>query len=90
MKALQGIEGQLEWAQRDAPACAPGQIRIRVAAAGLNRADLLQRAGHYPPPPGVTDILGLECAGVISEVGCWQRLEGRRPGLCIARRRRHG
>jgi len=61
MKALQGIEGQLEWAQRDAPQCAPGQVRIRVAAAGLNRADLLQRAGHYPPPSGVTDILGLEC-----------------------------
>ena len=75
MKALQGIEGQLEWAQRDAPPCAPGQVRIRVAAAGLNRADLLQRAGYYPPPPGVTDILGLECAGVISEVGAgsqWQ------------------
>lgn len=75
MKALQGIEGQLEWAQRDAPTCAPGQVRIKVAAAGLNRADLLQRAGHYPPPPGVTDILGLECAGVISEVASgsnWQ------------------
>ena len=75
MKALQGIEGQLEWAQRDAPQCAPGQVRIRVAAAGLNRADLLQRAGHYPPPSGVTDILGLECSGVISEVGAgsdWQ------------------
>ncbi|MHB0820788.1 NAD(P)H-quinone oxidoreductase [Stutzerimonas stutzeri] len=75
MKALQGIEGQLEWAQRDAPQCAPGQVRIRVAAAGLNRADLLQRAGHYPPPAGVTDILGLECSGVISEVGAgsdWQ------------------
>ena len=69
MKALQGIEGELEWAQREAPACAAGEVRIRVAAAGLNRADLLQRAGHYPPPPGVTDILGLECAGVISEVG---------------------
>lgn len=69
MKALQGIEGHLEWAQRDAPACGPGQARIKVAAAGLNRADLLQRAGHYPPPPGVTDILGLECAGVVSEVG---------------------
>ena len=69
MKALQGIEGHLEWAQRDAPSCGPGQVRIQVAAAGLNRADLLQRAGHYPPPPGVTDILGLECAGVIREVG---------------------
>ncbi|MFL9814862.1 NAD(P)H-quinone oxidoreductase [Stutzerimonas sp. VN223-3] len=69
MKALQGVEGQVEWAERVAPACGEGQVRIRVAAAGLNRADLLQRAGHYPPPPSVTDILGLECAGVISEVG---------------------
>ncbi len=69
MKALQGIEGELEWVQRPAPACAEGQVRIRVAASGLNRADLLQRAGHYPPPAGVTDILGLECAGVVSEVG---------------------
>jgi putative PIG3 family NAD(P)H quinone oxidoreductase len=69
MKALQGVEGQVEWAERAAPECGEGQVRIRVAAAGLNRADLLQRAGHYPPPAGVTDILGLECAGVISEVG---------------------
>ena len=68
MKALQGIEGQLEWAERTAPTQGVGQVRIRVAAAGLNRADLLQRAGLYPPPPGVTDILGLECAGVVSEV----------------------
>ncbi|MBA1277660.1 NAD(P)H-quinone oxidoreductase [Stutzerimonas stutzeri] len=69
MKALQGVEGQVEWVERAAPVCGDGQVRIRVAAAGLNRADLLQRAGHYPPPPGVTDVLGLECAGVISEVG---------------------
>lgn len=69
MKALQGVEGQVEWVERAAPACGEGQVRIRVAAAGLNRADLLQRAGHYPPPQGVTDVLGLECAGVISEVG---------------------
>lgn len=75
MKALQGIEGQLEWAQRAVPACDVGQVRIRVAAAGLNRADLLQRAGHYPPPPGASDILGLECSGVVVEVGAgsaWQ------------------
>ncbi|MTZ12365.1 zinc-binding dehydrogenase [Pseudomonas sp. JL972] len=75
MKALQGVEGELEWAQRPAPECGEGEVRIRVAAAGLNRADLLQRAGHYPPPAGVTDILGLECAGVVTEVGAgsgWQ------------------
>lgn len=58
MKALQGVEGQVEWLERAAPVCGDGQVRIRVVAAGLNRADLLQRAGHYPPPPGVTDILG--------------------------------
>ncbi len=69
MKALQGVEGQVEWVERTAAKCGDGEVRIQVAAAGLNRADLLQRAGHYPPPPGVTDILGLECAGVISEVG---------------------
>lgn len=69
MKALQGVEGHVEWAEYPAPACDVGQVRIRVAAAGLNRADLLQRAGHYPPPPGASEILGLECAGVISEVG---------------------
>jgi len=75
MKALQGIEGSVEWVERPAPSCDVGQIRIRVAAAGLNRADLLQRAGLYPPPPGASDVLGLECAGVVSEVGAgshWQ------------------
>lgn len=75
MKALQGVEGQVEWCERPSPACDVGQIRVRVAAAGLNRADLLQRAGMYPPPPGSSDVLGLECAGVISEVGAgsaWQ------------------
>lgn len=69
MKALQGVEGRVEWVERPAPSCDVGEIRIQVAAAGLNRADLLQCAGHYPPPPGVTDILGLECAGVVTEVG---------------------
>jgi putative PIG3 family NAD(P)H quinone oxidoreductase len=75
VKALQGVEGHVEWVERDSPTCDAGQVKIRVAAAGLNRADLLQRAGHYPPPPGASDILGLECSGVITEVGAgsaWQ------------------
>ncbi|MFZ3183198.1 MAG: alcohol dehydrogenase catalytic domain-containing protein, partial [Pseudomonas sp.] len=75
MQALQGVEGGVQWVQRPSPDCDVGQIRIQVAAAGLNRADLLQRAGLYPPPPGASDIIGLECAGVVSEVGAgsaWQ------------------
>lgn len=75
MKALQGVEGHVEWLEQPSPNCDVGQVKIKVAAAGLNRADLLQRAGLYPPPPGASDILGLECAGVISEVGAgssWQ------------------
>ncbi|MDO8332677.1 MAG: NAD(P)H-quinone oxidoreductase [Pseudomonas sp.] len=75
MQALQGVEGGVQWVQRPNPGCDVGQIRIQVAAAGLNRADLLQRAGLYPPPPGASDIMGLECAGVVTEVGAgstWQ------------------
>jgi len=75
VKALQGVEGHVEWLEQPSPNCDVGQVKIKVAAAGLNRADLLQRAGLYPPPPGASDILGLECAGVISEVGAgssWQ------------------
>ncbi|MDR9752297.1 zinc-binding dehydrogenase [Pseudomonas sp. SZMC_28357] len=75
MKALQGVEGQVEWVETPRPTCDVGQVRIQVAAAGLNRADLLQKAGLYPPPPGASEVLGLECSGVISEVGAgssWQ------------------
>ncbi|MBU6958376.1 zinc-binding dehydrogenase [Pseudomonas sp. CVAP len=75
MKALQGVEGRVEWVEAPSPTCDVGQVRIRVAAAGLNRADLLQKAGLYPPPPGASQVLGLECSGVISEVGAgssWQ------------------
>lgn len=69
VKALQGVEGHVEWVEQPSPTLDVGQVRIKVAAAGLNRADLLQRAGLYPPPPGVTEILGMECSGVIAEVG---------------------
>jgi len=53
----------------DSPKLAPDQLRIRVRAAGVNRADLLQREGHYPPPPGASPLLGLECGGEVMEVG---------------------
>jgi putative PIG3 family NAD(P)H quinone oxidoreductase len=64
-----GDESVLRLGEVAAPAPGPGQIRIRVAATAVNRADLLQRRGSYPPPPGESDILGLECAGTVDAVG---------------------
>jgi len=54
---------------RPDPVPDPGEVLIQVAAAGVNRADLLQRQGNYPPPPGASDIPGLECSGVIVGLG---------------------
>ena len=51
------------------PDLGPGDIRIRIAATAVNRADLLQREGQYPPPKGASPILGLECAGTVAETG---------------------
>ena len=65
----QGPAEALRLAERPMPAPAPGEIRIRVRAAGVNRPDIVQRLGHYPPPPGASDILGLEVAGEIDAVG---------------------
>lgn len=59
----------LQVVDRDDPELGPGEVIIDVAAAGVNRADLLQRMGNYAPPPGATDVLGLECAGTIAAVG---------------------
>ncbi len=55
--------------ERPAPRAAPNQVLMQVHATALNRADLLQRAGKYPPPSGESEILGLEAAGVVGEVG---------------------
>jgi putative PIG3 family NAD(P)H quinone oxidoreductase len=62
-------EDQLIW--QDVPDVTPGdgEVLIKVSAAGVNRADLLQAAGNYPPPPGASEILGLEVAGTIAAVG---------------------
>lgn len=59
----------LEMQSVPVPELKPGHVLIRVRAAGVNRPDLLQRAGRYPPPPGASEILGLEVAGEIAEVG---------------------
>jgi putative PIG3 family NAD(P)H quinone oxidoreductase len=59
----------LGWGEAPDPVCGPGEVIVDVAATAVNRADLLQRQGFYPPPPGASEILGLECSGVVSEVG---------------------
>ena len=59
----------LHIAELPVPEPAEGEVLIGIEAAGLNRADLLQRQGFYPPPPGITDVLGLECAGTIAAIG---------------------
>jgi putative PIG3 family NAD(P)H quinone oxidoreductase len=58
------------------PVPGEGEVLVSVRATALNRADLLQRRGVYPPPPGASDVLGLECAGVVSALG---------PGIARAR-----
>lgn len=61
---------------RPVPACGPGEVLVRVAAAGVNRPDVQQRKGLYPPPPGVTDIPGLDIAGIVEKVApgvAWPR-----------------
>lgn len=55
--------------QRPVPSAAAGEVLIRIEAAGVNRPDVIQRMGHYPPPPGVTDIPGLEVAGTVVALG---------------------
>ena len=70
MKAVVISGGDVTWSERPAPEPGPRDVLVRVEAAGLNRADLLQKAGHYPPPRGVPDDQpGLECAGVVEATG---------------------
>lgn len=66
----------LTWATVPDPAPAAGEVLVEVAASAVNRADLMQRQGHYPPPPGASPYPGLECAGRIAALGAgvtgWQ------------------
>lgn len=71
----------LKPAERPDPVPGPGEVLIRVAAAGVNRPDVLQRRGAYPPPPGASDIPGLEVAGTVAVVGAG--VEGWRTGDAV-------
>lgn len=73
MKAIEiaapGGPEQLRITDRPVPEPGEGEVLIRVAAAGINRPDIVQRQGHYPPPPGASDLPGMEVAGVIAALG---------------------
>ena len=70
MKAIVVKDGEpLHLADVPRPEVGPHDVLVKVAAAGLNRADLVQRAGHYPPPPGASEIMGLECSGTVAATG---------------------
>jgi putative PIG3 family NAD(P)H quinone oxidoreductase len=68
----------LQWLQVPDPVPGPGEVVIEVAASGVNRADLMQRQGFYPPPPGAPPYPGLECSGRVRAVGA--EVAGWRPG----------
>ncbi|KAA2262166.1 NAD(P)H-quinone oxidoreductase [Solihabitans fulvus] len=59
----------LQWAERPDPVAGQGEVLLDIAATAVNRADLLQRQGLYPPPPGASDVIGLECSGTIAALG---------------------
>ena len=59
----------LRWTQVPRPQPGPGEVLIEVSASAVNRADLLQRQGLYPPPPGASTIIGLECSGTVAALG---------------------
>lgn len=67
--AAPGPPDVLRPVRRPVPKPGPGEVLVRVAAAGVNRPDLLQRAGHYPPPAGASDLPGLEVAGTVVALG---------------------
>ena len=70
----------LELAEVPTPQLRAGEVLVKVHATGVNRADLLQAAGYYPPPPGESEIMGLECAGEIVDTGDTDRQVGVPPG----------
>ena len=74
----------LELAEVPTPQLRTGEVLVKVHATGVNRADLLQAAGYYPPPPGESEIMGLECAGEIVDAGDTNRQVGEKVACLLA------
>lgn len=87
MKAIvQTTEGDpagLELQDVPRPELQPGEVLVKVKAAGVNRADLAQSQGNYPPPEGASEIIGLECAGEIADAGDTNRTVGEKVGALL-------
>ena len=69
MKAISQEGDDLLWKENPDPHLKKDEVLISIKASAINRADLLQRSGNYPVPPGASPILGLECSGIVEEVG---------------------
>ena len=69
MKAVKVVDKKLIITKANKPVPRDNEILIKIKAAGLNRADIAQKNGLYPPPPGASEVLGLECSGVVESVG---------------------
>jgi len=69
VKAISQEGNDVLWKENPDPDLKKDEVLIRIKASAINRADLLQRSGNYPVPPGASPILGLECAGIVEEVG---------------------
>ena len=73
----------LRWQEVDTPQLRPGEVLVKVAAAGVNRGDVTQTQGNYPPPKGETEILGLEASGTIVDAGDTDRQVGEEVGCLL-------
>jgi putative PIG3 family NAD(P)H quinone oxidoreductase len=70
MKAvIVNAEHEVSWSDFETPTAGESEVLIKIHASAINRADLMQRRGLYPPPPGASPVMGLECAGEVVEVG---------------------
>ena len=78
MKAVKVVDKKLIITKANKPVPRDNEILIKIKAAGLNRADIAQKNGLYPPPPGASEVLGLECSGVVESVG--KEVKSKKPG----------